>query len=476
MRYRIERDSIGEKKVPADAYYGIQTLRSKENFSITKRTVHKQMIKSLAVVKKSAALANLDANLISLDVAKAIALACDDVLNGRFHSQFITDAIQGGAGTSLNMNINEVIANRANEIMGGLRGEYNFVHPLDHVNFGQSTNDVIPTAGKITVITLTRKLIIELKKLHKAFEDKSKTFAGVLKMGRTHLQDAVPISVGQEFGAIASTIERDIRRIESTLEDLTYANMGATAVGTGLNADPVYTSRILHRLNEFTKMDFKHPDNMIDITRNLDSFLHCSSVLKTLAVNLSKTASDLRLMASGPKTGFNEIYLPQVQPGSTIMPGKVNPVIPEVVNQVCFQVIGNDLTITKAAEAGQLELNVFGPVLYANLFDSIDFLRRAAKTLRTKAVEGLTVNNDRCIEYVEKSAWIITALTPHIGYEKCAEIAKQSQITNKTIKQLVIEQNLLTDDEINIIFDISKYTSPGIFGQALLKNKGKTKE
>ncbi len=472
-RYRIEKDVIGEKKIPIDAYYGIHTLRSKENFSITKRMIHKQMIRSLAIIKKSAALANMDANLISLEVAKAIAFACDEVINGRLHSQFITDAIQGGAGTSINMNINEVIANRANEIMGGKRGEYNFVHPLDHVNFGQSANDVIPTAGKITTIVLAKKLLIELKKLHKAFLDKAKDHKGILKMGRTHLQDAVPIGVEQEFDAIATSIERDIKRINSSLEDLMTINMGATAIGTGLNADPVYIQRILFRINEFTKLNFKHPENMIDVTRNLDAFLHVSSSLKVFAVNLSKTANDLRLMASGPKTGFNEIILPRVQAGSTTTPDKVNPVIPEVVNQVCFQVIGNDMTITKAVEAGQLELNVFSPVLLANLFDSIDYLRRAASTLREKAVEGLTVNVEKCIEHVEKSAWMLTVLSPHIGYEQCVEIAKESYQTNTPIRDIVFARGLLSEQELKKIFDYHKVTKPGIIDNQYLKLKKK---
>jgi len=471
MRYRVETDFLGEVKIPQDAYYGIQSARAKENFAITNQRIHKQMIKGLATVKRAAAYANMKAGLIEIPIADAMMLACDEIINGRMHNQFITDMIQGGAGTSMHMNINEVIANRAAEILGGQKGTYDIVHPIDHVNFGQSTNDVVPTAGKIATIRLAKKLIIELKRLHRAYLDKANTYIETVKMGRTHLQDAVPISVGQEFGAFAEALQRDISRIESSLEELTFINMGATAVGTGLNANDLYRKVVVENLNKITKLNFKMATNLIDSTRNLDPFLWLSSALKTLAVNLSKTANDLRLMSSGPVTGLNEINLPQVQAGSSIMPGKVNPVIPEVVNQIAFEVIGNDATITKAVEAGQLELNVFEPIIFVNLFGALDILRRGVIAFRDKAIKGITVNADKCISYVERSSGVVTALSPHIGYEKCAALAKEAMATGVTIRELVIKEGLLTEEEMAVILDIRNMTKPGIIGQNYLKSK-----
>jgi aspartate ammonia-lyase len=475
-KYRIETDSLGERYVPIDAYYGIQSLRAKENFAITKQKVHKEMIKSMAITKKAAAIANYEAEMLSEDVYKAIVQACDEIIKGKFHKYFITDMIQGGAGTSMNMNANEVIANRAEEILGGTKGEYNLVHPNDHVNFGQSTNDIIPTSGKITTIKLAEKLLTEMRFLHKAYLDKANEFGGVIKMGRTHLQDAVPIRLGQEFNAFASAVERDIRRIENALNDLKTLNMGATAVGTGLNANTIYIDQVVNILSDLTDIPFKQADDLVDSTRNLDPFVWLSSALKTCAVNLSKTANDLRLMASGPKTGFNEIALPQMQPGSSIMPGKVNPVIPEVINQISFQVMGNDITITKAAEAGQLELNVFEPVLFANLFQSLDILRRGIKTFYEKAITGITVNKDQCVLYVERSAGIVTALAPHIGYKIAADIAKEAIKLNRSIKELIIEKDILSIEDLEIILNINNMTSPGISGEEILLKKMKNQK
>lgn len=467
-KFRIETDSLGEKLVPIDAYYGIQSLRAKENFVITKQKVHPEMIKSIAITKKAAAIANHHAGMLTKEVTDAIVQACDEIIKGKFMSQFITDMIQGGAGTSMNMNANEVIANRAEELLGGKKGEYKLVHPNDHVNFGQSTNDIIPTSGKITAIRLTEKLLVEMRNLHKAYLDKANEFGGVIKMGRTHLQDAVPIRLGQEFNAFASALERDIKRVSSALEDLKVLNMGATAVGTGLNANVKYIEIVVKVLSDLTGINFTQAEDLVDATRNLDPFVWLSSALKTTAVNLSKTANDLRLMASGPKTGFNEINLPQMQPGSSIMPGKVNPVIPEVMNQVAFQVMGNDLTITKAAEAGQLELNVFEPVLFVNLFQSLDILRRGIKTFYSKAIQGITVNRDQCILYVERSAGVVTALAPHIGYKKASELAKEAIKTNRPIKELVLEKGLLSAEDLEIILNVNNLTSPGIAGEELL--------
>lgn len=475
-KFRIEVDSLGEKLVPKDAYYGIQTLRAKENFRITKQKVHTELIKAVAITKKAAAIANYEAGMLSKEICQAIEQACDEIISGKLLKHFITDMIQGGAGTSINMNANEVIANRAQELLGGEKGKYDIVHPNDHVNFGQSTNDIIPTAGKITAIRLTKKLLRELRRLHRSYLDKANEFGGIIKMGRTHLQDAIPIRLGQEFNAFSSALERDIKRIESTLEDLKILNMGATAVGTGLNANITYIERVVNILAELTKIEFKQADDMVDNTRNLDPFLWLSSALKVCSVNLSKTANDLRLMASGPKTGFNEINLPQMQPGSSIMPGKVNPVIPEAINQIAFQVMGNHLTVTKATEAGQLELNVFEPVLFANLFQSLDILRRGTKIFRERAISGITVNKEVCLLYVERSAGLVTALAPHIGYKLSSEIAKEAIKLNKNIRDLVIEKGILSEEDLDIILDINNLTSPGISGEELLLKKKKQQE
>ncbi len=473
MKYRTERDFLGEVNIPQDAYYGIQTARAKENFSISKQPIHKQLIIGLATVKRAAAQANMKAEFLDIPKADAIMQACDQIINGELHDQFITDMIQGGAGTSMHMNVNEVIANRAGELLGEAKGTYQAVHPNDHVNFGQSTNDVVPTAGKIATIRLAKKLLTELKTLHRSYLDKANTYLETVKMGRTHLQDAVPISIGQEFGAFAEALQRDIRRIDLALEELTFINMGATAVGTGLNASDVYKEAVIKNLRRLTHINFKTAPNLIDSTRNLDSFLWLSSALKTLAVNLSKTANDLRLMSSGPSTGLNEINLPQVQAGSSIMPGKVNPVIPEVINQIAFEVIGNDVSITKAVEAGQLELNVFEPIIFVNLFSSLDILKRGITTYRTKAIEGITVNKDKCVSYVERSSGVVTALSPHIGYEKSAAIAKEAMSSGKTIREIVIEEGLLSDEEIDVILNIRNMTKPGIIGQNYLNKKKK---
>lgn len=369
------------------------------------------------------------------------------------------------------MNANEVIANLAQELLGGKKGIYDLVHPNDHVNFGQSTNDIIPTSGKIATLKLADRLLTEMKRLHKAYLDKANEFGGVIKMGRTHLQDAVPIRLGQEFNAFASALERDIKRVEHALIDLKILNMGATAVGTGINADKKYTQSVVKIISELTNYQFEQADDLVDATRNLDPFVWLSSALKTCAINLSKTANDLRLMASGPKTGFNEINLPQMQPGSSIMPGKVNPVIPEVINQIAFQVIGNDLTITKAVEAGQLELNVFEPVLFANLFQTLDILRRGIKTFYKRAISGITVNKELCVLYVERSAGIVTALAPHIGYKLASDIAKEAIKLNKPIKELVIERNIISKENLEIILNINNLTSPGIPGEEILLEK-----
>ncbi len=468
-RYRIETDSLGAVEVPKEAYYGAQTLRGKMNFPITGHRISEDFIRAMATVKKAAALANLRAGMISKEIADVMVQACDEILEGKFFEEFITDSIQGGAGTSMNMNINEVIANRAGEILGGEKGAYDKVHPNDHVNYGQSTNDVIPTSGKLTVLMKSGKLLEALEELHDALLEKSKEFDDVIKMGRTHLQDAIPIRLGQEFKAYALPIARDIKRIKYVLEDFKFVNMGATAVGTGLNADVEYVNSIVGTLAEVSGYDIHQVEDLVDGTRNLDSFVWLSSALKIAAVNLSKMSNDLRLMSSGPKAGINEINLPQRQPGSSIMPGKVNPVIPEVMNQVSFQVFGNDQTITKAAEAGQLELNVFEPVLFFNLFQSIEVLTNGVKTLTTNCIQGITANREVCKDMVDGSIGIITALAPHIGYKNSSDIAKEALKTGIPVARLTVERGLLTQAEVETILNPFEMTRPGIPGKVLLR-------
>lgn len=469
--FRLETDSIGSLKVPKEAYYGIQSLRGKNNFHITGYKLNPQFIIAMAYVKKATSLSNFHAGVISKEIQDAMIKACDEIIGGRFHDQFICDVIQGGAGTSMNMNINEIIANRGGEILGGELGLYDKIHPNDHANYGQSTNDVIPTSGKLAIHMMCNELLVALERLFSTLQLKGREFDDVIKMGRTHLQDAVPIRLGQEFRAFAEPVSRDIARIKGALEDLKYINMGATAVGTGINADVDYVHNVTKVLARITGVDFKQSPNLVDGTRNLDSFVWLSSALKTCAVNLSKTANDLRLMASGPKTGLGEINLPQQQPGSSIMPGKVNPVIPEVVNQVAFQIFGNDLTITKAAEAGQLELNVFEPVLFFNLFQSIEILTNVINTFIDNCLMGITADKDHCKKLVDNSVGIVTALVPHIGYKNSADIAKESIKTGIPVAKIILDRNLLSEDELKIILDPYEMTRPGIPGKALLKNK-----
>lgn len=473
QQYRIEKDSLGEVKVPLHALYGAQTVRSVSNFDLTGLKTHPMMIKSLGMLKKASAIANHKCGHINDEQLKYIVLACEEMIAGKLDQWFITDVIQGGAGTSVNMNANEVIANRAAQLANKPLGSYDFVHPNDHINFGQSTNDVFPTAGKLTCLFLVDKLLAELTFLQDELLKKALEFDDVLKLGRTHLQDAVPIRLGQEFHAFATSLIRDSRRIKQAFTNLKSINMGATAVGTGLNADERYRKILLPILSEITKIELTGSKDLIDGTRNVDPFVWASSALKTLAVNMSKMCNDLRLMASGPKTGLGEITLPPRQPGSSIMPGKINPVIPEVCNQVCFQVFGNDLTILKAAEAGQLELNVFEPVLFYNLFQSIEILSKACKTLRENCIVNIMANRERCKYLVDISLGTATALAPHIGYSNASTLAKEALIENKKLKELILEKNLLTKEELDEILDVSSMTKPGIPGKKLLKKHHK---
>ena len=418
MLSRMEHDSIGALNVPAEAYYGVQSMRAATNFQITHRPLHPVLIDSIVMVKKAAAITNEKSGKLDQQIAQAIIQACDEILDGNLRDQFIVDAIQGGAGTSANMNANEVIANRAIEILGGTKGDYSIVHPNDHVNMSQSTNDVIPTAGKITVLKLLPQTIKELEKLEKAMEEKEAEFDDILKMGRTQLQDAVPMRLGQSFGAFAHVLKRDIKRLKNVMDEMKVLNIGATAIGTAINVAPYYLANISYELSKVAGISLKQADDLIDATQNLDGFVSVSGVLKTCAVDISKISNDLRLMSSGPRTGLSEINLPARQNGSSIMPGKINPVIPEVVSQVAYLIIGHDYTITMAAEAGQ------------------------------------------CEEYIEKSVGISTALCPYIGYAKSAEIAKKSLKTGISVKELVLEEGLLKEEELKEILKPEKMTQP----------------
>lgn len=469
MEFRVEKDSIGTKDVPENVYYGVQSLRAAENFHITGLNMHPEIINSLAYIKKAAAITNCEAGLLDKRRTQAIVQACDEILEGKFREDFIVDPIQGGAGTSLNMNANEVIANRAIEILGGKKGDYSVVNPNDHVNCGQSTNDVIPTAGKMTSLRLLKKLKKQLLRLHSALEQKADEFGSVIKMGRTQLQDAVPIRLGQEFKAYSVAILRDLNRMDKAMDEMRTLNMGGTAVGTGLNADESYLRRIVPNLSEISGMDLVQAYDLIDATQNLDSFVAVSGAVKACAVTLSKIANDLRLMSSGPRAGFGEINLPAKQNGSSIMPGKVNPVIPEVVNQVAFNAIGNDMTITMAAEAGQLELNAFEPIIFYCLFQSIDTIAYAVNTFVDNCVIGITANETRCRYFVENSVGIITAICPYVGYQKAAEIAKEAIKTGESVRKLIIEKGLLTKKQMDEIMDPVQMTEPGISGKTVNK-------
>lgn len=450
---RLESDSIGEMEVPGEAYYGVQALRANENFPITGNSLNPDFIKNMARIKRAAAITNMRAGRLKPEIANAIESACNEVVCGMFASEFIVDGIQGGAGTSANMNMNEVIANRAIEMLCGKKGDYSIVHPNDHVNMAQSTNDVIPTAGKLTVLDLLKKLEKSLKKLDSALYNKADEFDGVIKIGRTQLEDAVPMRLGQSFHAYATMIERDIDRIAKAKKEMYTVNMGATAIGTGINTSEYYFDHIVPTLAKVSGYPLVQADDLFDATENLDGFVRVSSCLKACAVNLSKMCNDLRILASGPKAGFGEITLPAMQNGSSIMPGKVNPVIPEVVSQVAFHIIGHDVTITMAAEAGQMELNAFEPVVFYNLFDSITTLTHAVDTLTDNCIIGITANEERCQKLLDASVGITTALCPYIGYKKAASLAKESLRTGIPVKKLVLKHGLMKEKQLDVVLD-----------------------
>ncbi len=460
--YRIEHDSLGEVQVPVDAYYGVQAQRAMENFHITGITMshYPRLINALAYVKLAAADANASLGMLDEEKSRAIKRACEELLSGKLHEQFVVDIVQGGAGTSANMNANEVICNRALEILGHSKGEYEYLHPLNDVNMSQSTNDVYPSALNIALILEIRELMEAMEYLRKAFAAKGKEFFDVLKMGRTQLQDAVPMTLGQEFAAWSVMIGEDIQRVDEA-EDLIYEiNMGATAIGTGLNAHPDYARTVTEKLVEITTLNLVSSPDLVEATQDTGAYVQLSGVLKRVAVKLSKICNDLRLLSSGPRCGLNEINLPPMQPGSTIMPGKVNPVIPEVVNQVAYAVVGNDVTVSMASESGQLELNVMEPVIGFSLFQSINMLRRACFTLADKCVIGITANRERCRELVENSIGLVTALNPYIGYEKSADIAKEAMKTGGSVYEIVLERGYLSKDELEDILKPENMVKP----------------
>ncbi len=451
--FREEQDSIGTKLVPNEAYYGVQSLRGCENFKITGTKVHHELIRAMAEIKIACAMANKDAGVFDSRIADAMIVAGREILEGKFLDDFIVDSIQGGAGTSMNMNANEVISNRAIELLGGKKGDYSVVHPNDHANCGQSTNDVIPSAGRIATIRLLTAAIAELELLVAAFLEKAKEYKDVIKMGRTEMQDAVPISFEQVFTAFASAIKRDIGRFKYAITEMSTVNMGATAIGTTINAHPKYLRKVVPYLSEVTGLKLTQASDLVDATQNLDSFVYVSGIVKACATNLSKIANDLRLMSSGPRTGFGEITLAPMQNGSSIMPGKVNPVIPEAMTQISFAIIGNDTTVTLAAEAGQLELNAFEPILFRCLFESLDILRNGVRMFTDECVKILKVNPDRCRELVDNSIGIVTALCPHLGYKESARLAKLALREGRSIREVVRAETSLLDEEIEAILD-----------------------
>ncbi len=450
---RLEHDLLGEKAVPADAYYGIQTQRALENFAISgvNLQLFPSFIRALAEVKLAAALANHELGLLAEEKMEAIAGACREIMDGALHDQFVVDLIQGGAGTSTNMNANEVIANRALELMGRQKGEYDFCHPNNDVNQSQSTNDVYPTALKIALVKMKAHLLRELDLLIASMRDKARAFEPVIKIGRTQLQDAVPISLGQTFEAYAVTLEEEIERLNHNAALFLEINMGGTAIGTGINTPRRYAELVEKHLREVTGLPVVKSKNLIEATQDTGAFIMFSSAVKRLAIKLSKICNDLRLLSSGPRAGLNEINLPPMQPGSSIMPGKVNPVIPEVVNQIAFQVMGNDLTVNLAAEAGQLELNAFEPIIAASLFESIKLLRNGMNTLRRRCIDGITVNEAQCRAYVRNSISIITLLNPVLGYATCSELSKEALSEGKSVYELVLEKELLDQAELDRI-------------------------
>lgn len=450
MNFRDEHDCIGKKEVPEEALYGAQTTRAAENFRITGIPIshYPQIIYSMAYIKKAAALTNNELGKLDDEKTKAISFACDELLADKYHDQFIVDIIQGGAGTSTNMNANEVIANIGLDHLGFSFGEYEHLHPNIHVNMAQSTNDVYPTCLRLTLISKMDHLIESMEYLQKSFAAKGREFAHILKMGRTQLQDAVPMTLGQEFTSYSIMIGEDIERVREAKKLICEINMGGTAIGTGLNAPPRYAQIVTEKLRKLTGLELELAPDLVEATQDTGAYVQLSGVLKRVAVKISKICNDLRLLSSGPRCGFNEINLPPMAPGSSIMPGKVNPIIPEVVNQIAFTVIGGDVTVTMAAEAGQLELNVMEPVIAASLLNSLTIMRRGFRTLADRCVSGITANEDICRGYVENSIGLVTALNPYIGYEKSTEVANEALKSGRSVYDIVIEKGYMTREEL----------------------------
>jgi len=459
---RMEHDLLGDREVPGDAYYGVQTLRAMENFKITGSVVgdYPNFVRARAMVKKACAIANNKLGYLEDDITQAICAASDELIDGALHHHFQVDMIQGGAGTSTNMNANEVIANRALELMGHKKGDYKIINPNNHVNLAQSTNDAYPTAIKVALLLSYGEAVTALEKLSVAFKDKSVEFADMIKMGRTQLQDAVPMTLGQEFHAFASTITSDVGRLEAISQEFCSINIGATAIGTGINSDPDYPPLACDALSDICGHKLHVAEDLIDATTDMGAFITFSGVLRRISIKLSKVCNDLRLLSSGPRCGLREINLPAMQPGSSIMPGKVNPVIPEAANMVAMQVIANDLCVTMATEAGQLQLNVFEPVIVYNLLQSVRMLTKAADLLREKCVVGITANADYCREQVENSIGIITALNPYIGYQNSTDVAKEALETGASVGALILEKGLMTREELDDIMKPENMTRP----------------
>ena len=454
-KFRIESDLLGELKVPINAYYGVQTQRGINNYHISRKKMrdYPDYVVAIAYVKLAAVQTNHTLGVINDEIAGAISQACQEIIDGKFHEDFPIDMMQGGAGTSVNMNANEVIANRALEIMGHKKGEYQYCYPNDHVNCGQSTNDVYPTSIRLALIRMNKNLVASLTGLISALRYKGEEFRDVLKMGRTQLQDAVPMTSGQEFNAYANNLEEEILNLERNVKLLHEINMGGTAIGTGLNAVPGFAKLCAANLSKLTGEPFVSATDLVEATPDTGAYVSFSSALKRLAVKLSKMCNDLRLMSSGPRCGLNEINLPPKAPGSSIMPGKVNPVIPEVTNQVCFKVIGNDATVTFAAEAGQLQLNVMEPVITECLFESLWWLHNAINTLTEECILGITVNKERCYDMVKNSIGIVTALNPYIGYKNSTKVAKEALETNRSVYDIVLKKELMTKEKLDEALD-----------------------
>ena len=460
IKMRQEKDSLGELEVPETAYYGVQTARAVVNFPISGLHAHPTFIRASAMVKWAAAQANMGCGKLDAKIGKVIQKAAEEVIAGKWNDQFVVDVFQAGAGTSHNMNTNEVIANRAIEIMGGKRGEYKVVHPNDHVNMSQSTNDVFPTAMRVAALLFLKELDPVLSRLEKALSAKAKEYDSIIKSGRTHLQDAVPIRLGQEFSGYVRAISRARKRIIAASDGLKELGIGGSAVGTGINTHPQYKKKVVAAIKKISGLEVRPSDNLFERMQSMADFVEISGSLRELAVELIRIANDLRLLSSGPRTGFAEMVLPPVQPGSSIMPGKVNPVMAEVTNMVCFHVIGNDLTVTMAAQAGQLELNVMMPVINFNILQSIEILTNDIALFTERCVKGIVANPSQCKEYAEKSVGLATILNPSIGYEAAAVVAKTSMQTGKSLREVIIEKGILSAQEVEKILDPTKMTEP----------------